>query len=60
MKLSKLIKKINTENAPPDGWQPKDAVHEDKPVPGKTYALTAGPGEACIAAGNTWKESEES
>ena len=30
--------------------------NNDKPVPGKIYALTAaGP---CIAAGNTWKESE--
>ncbi len=24
MKLSKLIKKINKENAPPDGWKPED------------------------------------
>ena len=26
MKLSKLIKKINKENAPPDGWKPEDKV----------------------------------
>lgn len=31
---------------------------EDKPESGKTYALTGAPGEANIAAGNTWKESE--
>ena len=24
MKLKKLIKKINEENAPPDGWKPED------------------------------------
>ena len=26
MKLKKLIKKINKENAPPDGWKPGDKV----------------------------------
>ena len=26
MKLSKLIKKINKENAPPDGWKPEDKL----------------------------------
>lgn len=26
MKLSKLIKKINKENAPPDGWKASDAI----------------------------------
>ncbi len=31
-------------------------VKEDKPLEGKTYALT-GLGK-CIANGNTWKESE--
>ena len=23
-KLSKIIKQVNKENAPPDGWKPKD------------------------------------
>ena len=31
---------------------------EDKPEAGKVYALTGGPGSACIANGNTWAESE--
>ena len=53
MKLNKLIKKINKENAPPDGWRP-----EDKPEANKQYALTGGPGDRCILNGNSWKESE--
>jgi hypothetical protein len=53
MKLSKLIKKVNKENAPPDGWRP-----EDKPEANKQYALTGGPGDKCILNGNSWKESE--
>jgi hypothetical protein len=31
---------------------------EDKPEQGKIYSLFGGKGEACIAAGNTWAESE--
>ena len=27
MKLKKLIKKINKENAPPDGWKPEDKIN---------------------------------
>ena len=26
MKLNELIKKINKENAPPDGWKPEDDI----------------------------------
>jgi len=26
MKLNKLIKKINRENSPPNGWKPEDKV----------------------------------
>jgi len=26
MKLSKLIKKVNKENTPPDGWKASDAI----------------------------------
>jgi hypothetical protein len=29
----------------------------DEPQKDKIYKLTAGPGEPCIAAGNTWEES---
>mgnify|MGYP003135884949 FL=1 len=58
MKLNELIKKLNKENAPPDGWSAADVVKEDKPEEGKVYALTGGPGARCIANGNTWKESE--
>jgi len=53
MKLNKLIKKVNKENAPPDGWR-----LEDKPEANKQYALTGGPGDKCILNGNSWKESE--
>jgi len=77
--LKKLVKDINRENAPPDGWSAADAVpkwryrknkdgfmgsenrilvKEDKPEPGKVYALTGGPGARCIANGDTWAESE--
>jgi hypothetical protein len=31
---------------------------KDKPEQGKIYSLTGAKGEACIAAGNTWAESE--
>ena len=57
-KLSKLVKKINNENAPPGGWTPDDAVKKDKPEAGKVYALTGARGTRCIANGNTWAESE--
>ncbi len=33
-------------------------VEEDKPKEDKVYALTGAKGTACIANGNTWKESE--
>jgi len=26
MRLSKIIKELNKENAPPDGWRPEDKV----------------------------------
>ena len=55
--LKKLVKQINAENAPPDGWSPQDQL-QDKPEAGKVYALTGGPGARCIANGNSWKESE--
>jgi hypothetical protein len=71
-KLKDLVKQLNADNAPPDGWRPEDQVraaveetvpHVDiieanKPEAGKVYALTGGPGSRCIANGNTWKESE--
>ncbi len=31
---------------------------KDKPMPGKTYALTGARGSRCIANGNSWAESE--
>ena len=61
-KLKDLVKQLNADNAPPDGWRPEDQVRaaasEDKPEAGKVYALTGGPGSRCIANGNSWKESE--
>ena len=58
-KLKDLVKQLNADNAPPDGWHPEDQVPaaapaEDKPEAGKVYALTGGPGSRCIANGNTW------
>ena len=55
--LKKLVKDINAENAPPDGWSSRDQL-QDKPKAGKVYALTGGPGSRCIANGNSWAESE--
>jgi hypothetical protein len=55
--LEKLVKKVNKENAPPNGWSQEDAVQQDKPEEGKTYALTGGPGSRCIANGFSWKDS---
>ena len=55
--LKKLVKDINAENAPPDGWTPQDRL-QDKPEEGKVYALTGGPGSKCIANGFSWKDSE--
>tara|TARA_B100002019_G_scaffold184199_1_gene158988 strand:- start:2336 stop:2548 length:213 start_codon:yes stop_codon:yes gene_type:complete len=64
---------MNKKNTPPDGWTKQDQVaaveetvphvdvleanKEDKPEAGKVYALTGGPGDSCIANGNTWAES---
>ena len=36
----------------------EDKPKEDKPEDGKVYSLTGAKGTACIANGNTWKESE--
>ena len=61
-KLKDLVKQLNADHAPPDGWRPEDQVPaaeaEDKPEAGKVYALTGGPGSRCIANGNSWKEIE--
>ena len=43
-----------------DGFMGKEnriLEKDDKPLPGKVYALTGGPGARCIANGNTWKDS---
>ena len=55
--FKKLVKDINADNAPPDGWSPQDQL-QDKPEEGKVYALTGGPGARCIANGFSWAESE--
>ena len=39
------------------GSENRILVKEDKPEAGKVYALTGGPGDSCIANGNTWAES---
>jgi hypothetical protein len=38
--------------------KPVEGKETDKPEEGKVYALTGAAGTACIANGNTWKESE--
>ena len=52
----------NVENLP-EGYDYEIVDHdleeeEDKPEEGKVYSLTGGPGQRCIANGNTWKDSE--
>ena len=52
----------NVENLP-EGYDYEIVDHdleeeEDKPKEGKVYSLTGGPGQRCIANGNTWKDSE--
>ena len=47
--------RIPNWNRPPT---PKKKEVEDKPEQGKVYALFGAKGEACIAKGNTWAESE--
>jgi hypothetical protein len=52
----------NVENLP-EGYDYEIVDHdleeeEDKPEGDKVYALTGGPGQRCIANGNTWKDSE--
>jgi hypothetical protein len=39
------------------GSENRILVKEDKPKPGKVYALTGGPGARCIANGYSWKDS---
>jgi hypothetical protein len=36
----------------------RDTEGLDKPEQGKIYSLFGGTGEPCIAAGNSWAESE--
>ena len=57
IKLKDLVKQVNADNAPPEGWSPKDAVAADKPEAGKVYALTGKAGTKCIANGYSWKDS---
>ena len=56
-KLKDLVKQVNADNAPPEGWSPKHQVAADKPEAGKTYALTGSRGSRCIANGYSWKDS---
>ena len=70
IKLKNLVKQVNADNAPPDGWSPKDAaaaveetvphvdiIEANKPEAGKVYALTGKTGTKCIANGYSWKDS---
>ena len=47
-----------TNNMTKEQERPAKQKETDKPEDGKVYALTGGPGTACILNGNTWKESE--
>jgi len=55
--ISNVENKINKRRAM-NKEKDKPAKQEDKPEEGKVYALTGAKGTACIANGNTWKESE--
>ena len=39
MRLKKLIKKINKENEPPDGWRPEDKIQAASSKPQAASAL---------------------
>jgi hypothetical protein len=52
MKLNKLIKKVNKENTPTEGWRAADTIKKDKPDDDKVYALTGGPNDRCISNRN--------
>jgi hypothetical protein len=45
-------------NTAPDPVTKITEFEIDKPVEGKTYALTGTKDDKCISNGNTWKESE--
>ena len=53
---NKLIKQMNEYYG--CEYIVKKKPKKDKPVAGKTYALTGARGTRCIANGNTWAESE--
>jgi len=52
----KLIKQINEYFG--EEYIVDASKEGDKPLAGKEYKLTGGPGEKCIANGNSWSESE--
>ena len=53
---NKLIKQMNEYYG--CEYIVKKEPKKDKPVAGKTYALTGARGTRCIANGNSWTESE--
>ena len=53
---NKLIKQMNEYYG--CEYIVKKKPKKDKPVAGKTYALTGARGTRCIANGNSWAESE--
>jgi hypothetical protein len=55
--ISNVENKINKRRAM-NKEKDKPTKQEDKPEDGKVYSLTGAKGTACIANGNTWKESE--
>ena len=36
----------------------RDEPVTDRPLPGRIYSLTGGPGVPCIANGDSWRESD--
>ena len=51
------VTKITEITTNDDGSKTSKVIY-NKPVEGKTYALTGVKGSKCIANGNTWEESE--
>ena len=50
MKVNKLIKKINRENSPPDGWKPEDRVRDIYDLPD---------GWTCVGCGDEYLDDTE-
>ena len=55
IKMDKFVTNVSVEET--EEYKTGELL-EDKPQQGKIYSLFGGKNEPCIAAGNTWAESE--